>query len=195
MEDTSITLLVRLQRSGDAEAWLRLVSLYQPLLIGWLRKYEVQTMDVDDLVQDVLMAVSQGLKNFEHNRRAGAFRSWLRSILVNRLRNFWRTRDRHPVVVGGSSIEERLAQLEDPTSESSRKWDREHDRQVLSCALEFIRPNFSAKTWKIFTRVAIHGERPESVASSLGVSINSVFIAKSRVLSSLRIEVAGIVES
>src|SRR6056297_3291965 len=96
MNDTSITLLERLRQNDDPENWDRLVSLYSPLLRGWLRKYDVQSSDVDDLVQEVLLAVSNDLKSFEHQGNPGAFRSWLRTILVHRLRDFWRARGRRP---------------------------------------------------------------------------------------------------
>ena len=125
-----MTLLNRLQQTDDPETWDRLVRLYGPLLTIWLRKYDVQSSDADDLVQDVLMAVSKDLKSFDHNGRTGAFRTWLRGILVNRLRNFWRARGRRPQVQDDSDIDRRLSQLEDPASEMSQLWNRQHDRHI-----------------------------------------------------------------
>ena len=81
MENTSLTLLNRLRNSNDDDAWHRLFSLYQPLVIVWLRKYEVQSADADDLAQDVLMTVSKTITSFDHNGRPGAFRNWLQAIL------------------------------------------------------------------------------------------------------------------
>ena len=195
MENTSLTLLARLQADGGSDAWQRLFDLYHPLLIGWLKKYDVQLTDAEDLAQEVLLAVSKSLPSFEHNGRAGAFRSWLRTILVNRLRNYWRARDRHPRPLGGSSIEQRLAQLEDPASEMSQLWNHQHDQHVLKRLLEIVRSQFSSETWNIFIRVAMRGEKADFVARESGVSLNAVFIAKSRVLSRLRAESAGLVDS
>ena len=59
MNSTSISLLNRLQQRDDSKNWNRLVELYVPLLRWWLRKYNVQASDADDLVQEVLMAVSK----------------------------------------------------------------------------------------------------------------------------------------
>lgn len=53
---------------------------------GWLRRYALQTADADDLVQDVCGVLVSELPAFEHNGRRGAFRCWLRGIMVNRLR-------------------------------------------------------------------------------------------------------------
>ena len=57
MDDTSLSLLDRLGQPDDGEAWQRLVEIYSPLLRGWLTRYEVQSADADDLMQDVLFVV------------------------------------------------------------------------------------------------------------------------------------------
>ena len=105
MEKTSLSSLARLRRSPESENWNRLVDLYAPLLRAWLRKYDVQDSDADDLMQEVLLAVSKDLGKFEHGGQQGAFRGWLKAILVNRLRKFWRARDRRPEATGESHVE------------------------------------------------------------------------------------------
>ena len=171
------------------------MSLYRPLLMAWLRKYHVQDFDLDDLMQEVLMAVAKDLPTFDHNGRTGAFRAWLRSIMVNRLRNFWRSRGRQLQAQGGSDIQLRLAQLDDPSSEMSQLWNQQHDLHVAQQLLQQVEPDFTAQTWAAFTRVAIDGQRADAVAVELGISTNAVFIAKSRVLSRLRREAAGLIDS
>lgn len=195
MDKTSITLLDSLRDPENQDGWQRLCLLYQPLLVAWLKKYDVQSCDADDLTQEVLMTVCKSISSFEHSGRPGAFRAWLKSILVNRLRNFWRTRDRKPHSPGGSSIEERLLQLEDPASQLSQLWDQQHDRFVMKQLLELTQRHFSDESWELFVRVAIRGESAETVARERGVSLNSVFIAKSRILRRLRTEAAGFLDS
>ena len=195
MNETSLSLLNRLQRSPESETWNRLVDLYAPLIRAWLRKYDVQESDAEDLVQEVLLAVSKDLGKFDHGGQPGAFRGWLKAILVNRLRKFWRARDRRPQARGGSDIDARLSQLDDPASEASRVWDRQHDQHVLRQLLALAEPHFAPSTWKAFSRVALDGARPEAVAKELGISLNAVCIAKSRVLSRLRQESEGLIES
>ena len=195
MTDTSITFLQRLQDSNDPESWDRLMSLYRPLLTTWLRKYDVQVSDSDDLIQEVLIAVVKDLPKFKHNGRTGAFRAWLRSIMVNRLRSFWKTRERQLRGQGGTDIQVRLAQLDDPTSEMSQHWNQQHDLHVAQQLLRQVESDFTVQTWAAFTRVAIDGQRADAVAAELGISTNAVFIAKSRVLSRLRREAAGLIDS
>ncbi len=185
MSETSISLLARVCRSGDSDSWNRLVELYAPLMRGWLRSYEVTGADADDLVQDVLVVVSQELPNFKHNERPGAFRSWLRKILVNRLRNYWRAR-RRPTAAGGSNMLQQLQQLEDDASELSRIWNEQHDREVIAKLIDLVRPTFQAKTWEAFERQMFSGQRPDQVAAELGMPHGSVYMARHRVLSALR---------
>ena len=193
--ETSLSLLARLRQSPESENWDRLVELYTPLIRAWLRKYDVQESDADDLVQEVLLAVSKDLVKFDHAGQPGAFRGWLKAILVNRLRNFWRARDRRPEVRGDWDIDKRLAELDDPASAMSQVWNRQHDQYVLRQLLALAEPHFAPNTWKAFSRVALDGASADCVAKELGISLNAVFIAKSRVLSRLRQESEGLVES
>jgi RNA polymerase sigma-70 factor (ECF subfamily) len=194
MSATSATLLERLRDRNDDEAWRVLVDLYTPLLTGWLRHYALQGADVDDLVQEVLGAVAREAAGFRHSGRPGAFRHWLRTILANRLREFWRARRSQPRGTGESDFVQMLDQLEDPDSGISRLWDQEHDSHVVGRLLARIEPQFAPSTWLAFRRVVLEEARPDAVAAELGLSVNAVFIAKSRVLQRLRQEARDLLD-
>lgn len=193
--DTSLSLLDRLRHSNDADLWNQLVTLYSPLLRQWLRAYDVQAADADDLMQEVLTVAVRELPSFRHNEQPGAFRNWLRKTLVNRLRNFWRGRQQETVALGGSSVWERLNQLEDDASQVSSDWNTEHDRAVLSRLIELVRPAFLPKTWEAFRRQMFGGQRADQVAAELEMSLSSVYVARSRVLAALRREATGLIDS
>jgi RNA polymerase sigma-70 factor (ECF subfamily) len=124
----------------------------------------------------------------------GAFRRWLRGITVNCLRDLWRARRARPLAIGASDFLGVLQQLEDPDSGLSRRWDEEHDRHVARQLLARISPHFEPTTWTAFQRVALDGVPADQVAHELDVSLNAVFVAKSRVLSRLRREGAGLID-
>lgn len=195
MNETSLSLLARVRQSDDSQSWNRLVEIYEPLMRRWLLSYEVQDADAADLMQDVFEVVARELPSFEHSEHAGAFRSWLRKVLVNRLKNFWRSRKSRPVAAGGSSMLERLNQLEDDKSEVSRVWDDSHDQEVITRLMELIRPTFLPKTWEAFRRQMFEQDKPHQIAEELGMSLGSVYMARTRVLAALRREAAGIVDS
>ena len=124
----------------------------------------------------------------------GAFRNWLRTILVNRVQLFWRSRKYRPVATGSSSIDEMLDQLEDGASEVSQIWNREHNEIIVKRLMEQIRPHFAVQTWRAFQKQVVEHQRADAVARELGMSISTVYKAKSRVLSALRREANGLVD-
>lgn len=194
MTDTSLSLLARTQGTESREAWQRLVELYSPLLRAWLLKLDVESTDADDLTQEVLLTVSRELSTFEHPGHAGAFRSWLRTILVHRLLHFRRSQRSRPGARGGSTWAEQLDQLADDASDLSQLWNQEHDRHVMARLLEEIRTRVEERTWEAFRRQVLDGQRADQVAADLGMSLSSVYVARSRLLSALRREAAGLVD-
>src|SRR5262249_21949716 len=123
-----------------------------------------------------------------HAGPAGSFRAWLRGICVNRVRMFWR--ERPPG--WGFDPEPVLQQLEDPHSDLSRQWDREHDEHVVRALLEQIEGEVQPATWRAFRLLFLGGCAPEAVAAEVGISVNAVYLAKSHVLRRLREEGAGL---
>lgn len=193
--ETSASLLQRLRISPDSVDWQRLVDLYTPLIRGWLRQHSLQDADADDLVQEVMTALVRELPTFHYDRAKGSFRGWLRTLTVNRLRNFWRARHARPRVTGDSDFREvHLNQLEDPHTDLARLWDHEHDQHVARVLLQAIEPLFTPATWKAFRLTALEGANACVAAAQLGTSCNAVLVAKSRVLRRLRLEMQGLTD-
>jgi RNA polymerase sigma-70 factor (ECF subfamily) len=192
MTETSLSLLGRLQQRPDPESWQRLVEIYAPLIARWLARSPLQNADHEDLSQDVLRIVLEKLPEFQR-RREGSFRAWLRVVTVNRLREFWRARQARPVATGDSDFLGRLQELEDPHSALAQLWNSEHDRHVVRRLFELIEPHFEQASRDAFRRVVLEGQKPAQVAAELGISVNAVLLAKSRILRHLRQECDGLV--
>ena len=194
MEKTSLSLLDRACQRSDSESWNRLAELYSPLLRSWLTRYQVQDADAEDLLQEVLLVVMRELPSFQHNQRGGAFRSWLRSILVHRLHDFWRARQYRPVATGDTDLKRQLDQFADKTSEQSRLWDQQHDEHVMQRLMAAVQPKVAATTWRAFYRQVVESSPAAEVAKELQISLDSVYAAKSRVLRLLRQEARGLID-
>jgi RNA polymerase sigma-70 factor (ECF subfamily) len=194
MHETSLSLLDRLRRDHDALDWQRFAALYEPLLRHWLRRREVPMHEADDIVQNIMLVVVRRMAEFQHNGRPGAFRTWLRTITANCLRDHWRLQRRAAVGVGGSEMADWIAQLEDSGSQLAAEWEREHDRHVMRQLLITLRPEFEPRTWAAFERFALDGLPAAEVARELQMTPNAVFVAKSRVLARLRQESNGLLE-
>ena len=192
---TCSSLLIRVRDRADAGAWGRFVALYSPLLRDWLRRNGIPPHDHDDLVQDVLHAVAKEMPDFTYDRQAGGFRGWLRTVLTNRLRNYWRQRQSRPLATGDERfVATVLEQLEDPRSGMSEVWDREHDEHVVATLLELVRGDFGPETWEAFRRTALDGQAVAPVAVALGLTANAVKLARHRVLKRLRQEAEGLID-
>jgi len=191
---TSKSLLVKARDRSDQAAWRRLTELYEPLIERWVRPHVAQRADAEDLVQEVMTTLVRELPGFDHNERPGAFRAWLRTITIHRLRAYWEKRDARSAIAGAPDLREALAQLADPTSALSESWDEEHDRHVTKTLLKSIRLEFQPATWRAFERQVHDGQPASDVAQELGISVNAVLIAKSRVLKRLREKAAGLVD-
>lgn len=194
VSQTSISLLERLRLHSESADWNRLVELYTPLIRRWLLRQDVPAADADDLTQEVLGVVVRELVDFQHNQRLGAFRAWLRAITVNRLKGYWRGRRHAPQSGGDSAAARQLEELEDPHSSLSQLWDQEHDQHILAQLMKRIEPEFPLAWWHAFRRHVVEGARASAVAKELGVSVNVVLLAKSRILRRLRQEAAGFVD-
>jgi RNA polymerase sigma-70 factor (ECF subfamily) len=193
MTDTPRSLLERLRTKRDEDSWKRFVDLYTPLLERWLLQLQVKSADAADLVQEVFATLVRQLPSFEHNEQRGAFRRWLRTILVNHVRCFWNDRRTSPRSDGPDVLQE-LDRLEDPASDLNRLWDRQHDIFLARRVLELTEKDFTASTWHAFRRVVLEGTKPAAVAAEMGLTVNAVMLAKSRVLRRARQEIDGLTD-
>ena len=190
---TSQSLLDRLHDRANHQAWQRLLTIYEPWLRGWLSRHDLQPADVEDVLQDILMVVSEKLPDFVHNGQPGAFRSWLRMILTNRTLHFLRSR-RHRQALAPQPINDWLDQLADPASALSRQWDLEHDQQLVRRLLASIQMEFNPTNWQVFQMLVLDNRPVAEVAQHFHITPNAVYVAKARVLARLRAELRGLME-
>jgi len=190
-QDLTSTSLLERARGQDKQAWERLVDLYTPLVYAWCRRSGLQPADAADVGQEVFRAVARGLTGFRRDRAGDTFRGWLRTITRNKLRDFADARKRYPPGAGGSDAAYQVEQLPDQEPEA----DLTADRQLLyQRALEVVRTEFEERTWQAFWLVVVEDVSADEAARQLGVSLNAVYLAKSRVLRRLREEFADLIE-
>jgi RNA polymerase sigma-70 factor, ECF subfamily len=182
---TSLSLLQRL-RQQDALAWERFVHLYRPLILSWCHRGGVRPADMDDLLQEVFVAVAAGMEQF-HRQGEGSFRSWVRGITRHKLLDFYRRQGRQTAAAaGGTDAFQALQEVPDP--EPDTVTDAEEKSGLYRRALDLIRSEFEERTWLAFWQAGVEGQDTAIVATSLGMTPVAVRIAKSRVLARLREE-------
>lgn len=127
--------LLRRARSGDRAAldslFGRQLQMLRRWAVGRLPRWARDGADTDDLIQDVLLQTWKRIDAFEP-RGSGALRAYLRSAVVNRVRDELRRQPRHPVAIhavegvlrapGPSPLDQAVS------AESIGRYDRALDR-------------------------------------------------------------------
>jgi RNA polymerase sigma-70 factor (ECF subfamily) len=188
MHTTPVSLLVRLKQPEPEIAWQRFVDLYTPLLFYWARRAGLRDPDDADLVQDVFANLVRKLPEFEYDRQK-SFRSWLRTVVLNK----WRDRQRRRVSVPGVANDCELDEIADPIGDEDF-WQREHREQLVARALTVMKAEFEEPTWRACWQCVVEGRAVPEVAAELGISRNAVYVAKCRVLRRLRQELEGLLD-
>ncbi|MGO9112541.1 MAG: RNA polymerase sigma factor [Thermoguttaceae bacterium] len=187
----SSTLLERV-KANRPEAWTRLITLYGPVVYRWCRQAGTARDDAPDLVQEVFAAVARHVGSFRRDQPGDSFGAWLRTVTRNTIRGYFRSRLGQAVARGGTDAQEQLQQVPEPVESLEAGDPREVADMVLPIGLELIRAEFESHTWEAFRRVAIEGQPSARVAIDLGMSVDAVYQAKSRVLRRLRQELDGL---
>jgi RNA polymerase sigma-70 factor (ECF subfamily) len=184
MNSTPASLLVRVRKRTDQEAWTRFVELYTPFLYSWARCLNLPPEEAADLVQDVFTLLVQKLPKFEY-RQQGSFRRWLRAVALNK----WREKRRRRAVSTNYPLPEDVPERADESFS-----EVEYRKFLIHRALELMQVEFQPTTWKACWEHVVSGLTAAEVARQLGISENAVYLAKSRVLRRLRIELAELMD-
>lgn len=180
---THPSLLIRLRDDRDDEAWSRFAETYIPIVHGFVSRQGLQDSDAVEITQDVMMAVSSGIRKFEHRAEIeGSFRRWLFTIVRNRLRDFWRKERRQVRGTGDTIANQILNQLPAAADELSEQWNEEYQRRLFHTAARQVKGDFSDSTWNAFWRTTVNGESPQDVAVSLEISVPAVYMSKRRIV-------------
>ena len=188
LPETRYSLIARLQRADDVEAWREFLAVYGPLVYRIARRRGLQHADAEDLAQQVFTAVGRAIKNFRPDPSQGRFRSWLARIAHNATINALVRRPRD-VATGGTTAVELLREQLGKSDLPRDIIELELRRSLFRRAAERIRNEFQETTWKAFWLTAVEGQDIAAAASALEISIGSVYAARSRIIYRLKREI------
>jgi RNA polymerase sigma-70 factor (ECF subfamily) len=177
---TRASLLVRLSDSADGAAWEEFVGIYGPLVFAAIRRRGFDHADAEDLAQRVFARVFRGLRTFEYAPGRGRFRDWLGAIVKHEAIREYRAKGRKPAAL---LPPEELDAVTDEAADP--EWADAFQAHLYVVALRRCRERFEARTWAVFEQVWLDGRPASEVAAAMGMSVDSVYVAKSRVLSAL----------
>lgn len=188
MTTTSISLLHRLKDPDDRVAWCRFVDLYSPLIYHWGVKSGLTSEDAADLVQDILTLIARLIEGFQY-QPGDRFRAWLKTVTRHRINDLHRrnrVRRTSPMEVAYEPI----------TYETADQvfCDQEANAILARDAIAIIRAEFSPVSWRAFHACVVEQKPAADIAKECGISVNSVYLAKSRILARLRQEFDGLLD-
>lgn len=195
---TSASLLLRIRDQGDAGAWQEFVQLYSPMVRDYCLQRRLQASDVDDIVQEVMVSISGAIQRFEYDPSKGKFRSWLGTIVANRISSHQskKSNRQYQSLDALNSFESDARQIPHPEvcADPDSAWVEIFSSRILSAACEQVRPQVSDLQWACFEGTWIRNEAAAAVAQSLKIPTHQVYLNKSRVLKRLEVVVRLLAE-
>jgi len=189
---TRPSLLVRIRDSQDAESWRTFVELYTPPVLRYCRLRGLQDADAADVTQEVMAQVARSMRSFRYKPERGRFRDWLGTIARRKVNRHLTKKNLGTAGAGGDHT---LEAHDSPRAiEADADWSAEFNAQILRTALDRVRPLFGTATWEAFASVWLENRTAAETASALCVSLEAVYVAKSKVLKRLEQEVLELAE-
>ena len=167
---------------GDQDAFRVITQLYAGLVYHWIRKSGLSPENAQDTSQEVFISVNRNLKEFQRTKAGQSFRAWIRVITRRKIADHFRKNTGVEKPIGGDN---------NPIDFATDKENEEHEENnqnkaiVYKKALQFIKGEFADKDCRAFLMLVVDEIPAKDAAQRLGISVNSVYIAKSRILKRL----------
>lgn len=187
MTTTATSLLLRLREPTDKTAWARFVQIYGPLIYRWAKRTGLSSDDSADLVQDVLTVLVCKLPTFEYDRQR-SFRAWLKTVTMNK----WRESIRKKSLPMADSSAGDVAVL--PEQQATDYWDLDYKKHLVQQAMDLAQHDFQPATWQALRKYLAAAATPDELAAEFGISVWTIYSAKSRLIKRLRDELADLLD-
>ncbi len=182
---TRQSLIERIQSENTtASSWEDFAESYRRFIYVALRNSGLNHHDCEEVVQRVIIKVWEKIARFKYNPGRGKFRYWLYRVSRNEMIDFIRSQEAYHK--RNSELIKLNEEMEE--SEMRKKVDSEWKNYIANMALENIRGEFKSHTIDSFLLIS-NGMSNEAVAEKLGMSLNSVYLSKRRVMDRLKEEV------
>lgn len=124
-------------RSGDRDAFAKLVQKYQSRVLTLATRILDNRSEAEDVAQDIFVKVFQSLHEF---RGASRFSTWLYRITVNHCLNYIRRRTRQQQTLVAAEPEEWMQ--ESPTSNPHRTLEQKERWALVQAKLQVLSPEY-----------------------------------------------------
>lgn len=184
---THVSLLNQLRDGIDPAAWRDFEHRYGDLIRNVALRRGMQPADCDDVLQDVMMALTRSMPGFEYDPKRGSFRGYLKTITGHIIFRKLRQNDRPRVLSGDEAADIRAMPadrggMSGDDSDLETLWESEWRQYHLRLAMRTIETEFNEMDRIAFAHYAVEGRSVQETADALGMSVDQVYQAKSRIL-------------
>jgi RNA polymerase sigma-70 factor (ECF subfamily) len=172
------SLLARLAVGSDSSAWGDFLDRYGDLIHRFAARRGLQPADADDVTQEVLLSLTRSMPGFHYDPEKGKFRSYLKTVVLRAVIRKSRQNDREFAL---EEIEAAVARAADDAAIDD-VWENEWRQHHLRQAMRAIGVEFNSADRAAFARYAVEGRSAQEAAASLGMTVDQVYQAKSRIL-------------
>jgi RNA polymerase sigma-70 factor (ECF subfamily) len=185
---TGSTLLVLLRDPADPQAWKAFVERYTPVVACWCRSWNLQSADVEEVTQEVLLKLARGIRKFSYDPAKGRFRGWLLTLAHNVWRDIRDARRRAGWGSGDPHVQHLLEEQED-RSGLAEALDQQFLTEIYEEAQARVQLRVSRDTWQAFQLLALEARPGAEVAVKLRLKVSAAYAARRRVQKMLAEEV------
>lgn len=174
VDTTRPSLLLRIRNRSDADAWRTFDAIYRPMLQRFAHACGLNDTDAEDVTQHCLAATYRNIGEFAYDPKKGRFKSWLRTMVNNRVRDLLRMRGEQQ----GDTRAFQQAQEREPSPDEvfEKIWMEEHLRHCL----HELRMEVEETTFQAFWNYVMEEQPVERVCAELGIKPNNVYTIKWR---------------
>ncbi|MHC5111937.1 MAG: RNA polymerase sigma factor, partial [Planctomycetota bacterium] len=176
----------RLRDDNDSSAWREFDDRYGDLIRGFARRRGLQRVDVEDVGQEVMLALSKAMPGFQYDPDKGKFRSYLKTATLRAI--FRKNQQKYGEIALGSVEDATRAAEADAAVDEA--WELEWQRYHMRIAMRAVELEFNGCDMEAFRLYAVEGKGAKETAAALGISTNQVYYAKSQILKRLK----GVIE-
>ena len=192
---TRKSLIARLDNWEDQKTWDEFYQTYWKLIYAVAVKAGLRSDEAFDCVQETILSIAKQSKKKLYDPEQGSFKTWLMNMTRWRINDQFRKRKKDTAIIGGEWDDERktavIDRIEDPNGDVlSRLWDVEWKTNIAEAALARVKAQVSPKQYQIFDFYVIRQWDAQRVQEKLNVSMAQVYLAKHRVGSVLKKELA-----
>lgn len=182
-EATTTALLECLGTGDDPLAWGELDRRVRPVVHSLAKRHGLDDQRAADVAQETLLTFLRLHRAGRYERAKGRLGAWILGIAANLVRADLRRAVAQPRRLATTHAEGLPAH-----DGLTRVWEEESRNALLRDALRRLseESRTAPATLQAFRLVFIDGRPPDEVARELGISVNSVYLAKNRCLARLR---------